>query len=53
MPTYGDTYKYHFKMGNKIVRTGITYDPERREAEHRKGLSLSKRHIKQVGYRTT
>jgi len=53
MPAYEDTYKYHSKMGNKVVRTGITYDPERREAEHRKGPGLSKGHIKEVGFRTT
>ena len=28
-------YKYHFKLGNKIVHTGITHDIDRREAEHR------------------
>ena len=27
------TYKYHFKLGNRIVRTGITVDIDRREAE--------------------
>lgn len=46
-----DTYKYQFKVGNKIVHGGITDDLERREAEHQqkwpKGL------IKQVGRRTT
>ena len=30
-----DTYKYHFKKGNKIVHTGITDDLERREQEHK------------------
>jgi len=29
MPTYRDTFKYHFKLGNKIVRAGITYDLDR------------------------
>jgi predicted GIY-YIG superfamily endonuclease len=29
-----DTYKYHFKVGNKIVHGGITTDLERREKEH-------------------
>ena len=31
-----DTYKYHFKKGNKIVHTGITNDLERREQEHKR-----------------
>ncbi len=53
MPTYRDTYKYHFKKGNKIVHTGVTNDLERREAEHRQEPGLSRGHIKQVGYRTT
>lgn len=53
MPTYRDTYKYHFKMGNKIVHTGITNDLERREAEHQQERGWSGGHIKQVGYRTT
>ncbi len=29
-----DTYTYDFKVGNKIVHSGITKDLERREAEH-------------------
>ena len=53
MPTDRDTYKYHFKKGNKIVHTGITNDIDRREAEHRNEPGLSKGHIKQVGLRTT
>ena len=28
------TYRYHFKVGEKVVHTGITTDPERREREH-------------------
>lgn len=47
-----DTYKYHFKMGNKIVHTGITNDLERREQEHRQKYGDSG-HIEQVGRRTT
>ena len=53
MSTYRDTYKYHFKKGNKIIHTGITNDIDRREAEHRRESGWSKGHIKQVGYRTT
>ena len=53
MPTYRDTYKYHFKLGNRIVHTGITYDIDRREAEHRQKDGWEKGHILQVGLRTT
>ena len=31
MPVDRIAYKYHFKLGNKIVHTGITYDIDRRE----------------------
>ncbi|MDD9859476.1 MAG: hypothetical protein OXU40_03405 [Nitrospira sp.] len=53
MPTDRDTFQYHFKLGNKIVRAGITYDLDRREAEHRSEPGWHKGHIKQVGFRTT
>ena len=53
MPTNRDTYKYHFKKGNTIVHTGITYDLDRREAEHQSKHGWGKGHIKQVGFRTT
>lgn len=46
-----DTYKYHFKVGNKIKVSGITNDLERREAEHRQQYPSG--HIKQQGNRTT
>lgn len=46
-------YKYHFKLGNKIVHTGITNDIDRREAEHRRKMGWARGHIKQVGLRTT
>ena len=48
-----DTYKYHFKLGNKIVHTGITNDLDRREQEHRSRRGWAKGHIVQVGNRTT
>ena len=48
MPTNRDTYKYHLKRGNKILRTGITNDLQRREYELKKAYG-SKVHIKQVG----
>ena len=46
-----DTYKYLYKIGNKIVHGGITNDLERREQEHQQ--KWSKGHMKQVGRRTT
>jgi predicted GIY-YIG superfamily endonuclease len=46
-----DTYKYHFKIGNKIVHGGITNDLDRREQEHQQ--KWPKGHITQVGNRTT
>lgn len=47
-----DTYKYHFKKGNRIVHTGITEDLDRREQEHQRRYGESG-HITQVGRRTT
>ena len=44
-------YKYDFKVGNKIVHSGITKDLERRESEHEQ--KWSKGHIVQIGHRTT
>ena len=46
-----DTYKYDFKVGNKIVHSGITNDLERREQEHQSRWSSG--HITQVGRKTT
>ena len=46
-----DTYKYQFKVGNKIVHGGMTEDLERREQEHQQ--KWPKGHIVQVGRRTT
>ncbi|MDN5211614.1 hypothetical protein QQ020_06115 [Fulvivirgaceae bacterium BMA12] len=46
-----DTYKYHFKQGNKIVHRGITNDLERREEEHQNNYRNG--HIVQIGNRTT
>lgn len=46
-----DTYKYYFKVGNKIVHGGITNDLDRREQEHKQ--KWPKGHISQVGHRTT
>ncbi len=49
-PPY-DTYKYQFKVGNKIVHGGITKDLKRREQEHQH--DHPKGRIKQVGRITT
>jgi len=46
-----DTYKYHIKMGGKIIYRGITNDINRRGAEHKARWPSS--HITQVGRRTT
>ena len=46
-----DTYKYQLKEGNKVVHRGITYDLERREAEHQKEHPGTR--VKQVGRRAT
>lgn len=46
-----DTYKYQYKIGNKIVHGGITNDLERREQEHQQ--KWTKGHITQIGRRTT
>ena len=53
MATSRTLYKYHFKLGNKIVHTGITKDLDRREAEHRRKQGWEAGHITQVGVRTT
>ena len=31
-----DTYTYDYKVGNKIMHSGITDDLERRESEHKR-----------------
>ncbi len=46
-----DTYKYQFRVGNKIVHGGITDDLERREQEHQQKWPKGK--ITQVGRQTT
>jgi len=46
-----DTYKYQFKVGNKIKHGGITIDLQRREQEHKQ--TWPDGHIKQEGRRTT
>ena len=46
-----DTYKYHLKQGKKVVHRGITYDLNRREAQHQEQFLGSR--IEQVGRLTT
>ena len=46
-----DTHKYHLKQGKKVVHKGITYDLERREAQHQEEFPGSQ--AQQVGRRTT
>ncbi len=46
-----DTYKYDFKVGNKIIHSGITNDLDRRGQEHQQ--RWPKGHIVQVGRATT
>lgn len=53
MGTSRTYYKYHFKLGNKIVHTGITRDIDIREFEHRRTKGWERGHIFQVGVRTT
>jgi len=51
MGKHRDTYKYLFKIGNRIVHGGITDDLERREVKHQQ--KWPKGHIVQVSHRTT
>lgn len=53
MGTSRTYYRYHFKLGNKIVHTGITNDIDIREYEHRRKEGWERGHIVQVGHRTT
>lgn len=47
-----DTYKYHLKQGDKIIRSGITNDLHRREKELKRDYGKDV-HVHQVGKRTT
>lgn len=46
-----DTYKYHFKIGKKVVYRGITNDLKRREIEHKTRWNTGK--IEKIGRKTT
>ena len=46
-----DTFKYHLKLGNRVVHRGITNDLERRAREHQGEHAGTT--ITQVGRRTT
>lgn len=45
------TARYHLKEGNKIIHTGITNDPGRREAEHQQKRPKSR--LEQQGPKVT
>ncbi len=47
-----DSHKYHLKRGNKIIRSGITNDLDRREREHQREYGEDV-HIRRVGNITT
>ena len=47
-----DTFKYHLKRGNKILRSGITNDLDRREKEHQQEYRPDV-HITKVGIAST
>lgn len=49
---FRNTYKYHLKRGNKIIRSGITNDLDRREDEHQREHGEDV-HVKKVGRATT
>jgi predicted GIY-YIG superfamily endonuclease len=46
-----NTYKYDFKVAQKIVHSGITNDLEHRESQHKQRWPAG--HIVQVGRATT
>ena len=46
-----DTFKYHFRKGNKTAHRGITDNLERREQEHQQRYGGG--HIVKIGRRTT
>ena len=45
--TTRDTFTYDYKIGNKIVHSGITNDLDRRESEHKRRWPNG--HIVKVG----
>ena len=47
-----NTYKYHLKRGNRIIRSGMTNDLDRREQEHQSEHGQDV-HIYKVGRATT
>lgn len=51
MAKHGDTYKYHFKIGDRVLYLGVTNDLARREAEHK--VRWPEGRISQVGRITT
>jgi hypothetical protein len=51
MSTPRNTYKFNFKVGNKVIKTGITKNLMRREAQLKRVNPSG--HVKQVGRRST
>ena len=51
MPVTRNVYRYHFKLGNKIVCTGLTHDIQLCERKRLSEPGWSKGHIFQVGPR--
>lgn len=49
---FRNTYKYHLKRGNEIIRSGITNDLDRREDEHQREFGEDV-HVTKVGRATT
>lgn len=47
-----DTYKYHLKQADRILRCGITNDLQRREKELQRDFGKDA-YVQQVGKRTT
>ena len=47
-----DTYKYHLKRGDEVIRSGFTNDLDRRKKELQREYGPDV-HIHQVGKRTT
>jgi len=46
-----DTYKYHVKIGGKIIYRGITRDLDKRSSQHKAHWPES--HVVKVGRKTT
>jgi len=52
MPSNRTVYRYHFKVGDKIAHSGVTYNPELSGMLHRNNVNR-KGKLQLVGFRTT